>query len=154
MKKRDLFDQDEFIRWLEQAEDTLKSADHDLKDGDYNWACFKAQQAAEYSVKALLYGLGEPAAAVGHSILSLLEELGGLGVGITEELLGFARRLDKHYIPTRYPNAHPAGSPFKYYDQKDASESLKGARAIVQFVKARREELEQAMEEGEEEEDA
>ncbi|HIC93237.1 MAG TPA: HEPN domain-containing protein [Anaerolineae bacterium] len=62
-----LFDQDEFFRWMRQAEHTLTSAQRDAAEGDYSWACFKAQQAAEYAAKALLRGLGLP--AFGHSIL-------------------------------------------------------------------------------------
>lgn len=69
----ELFDTEEYERWLGQAENTLKSAEHDSKAGDYNWACFKCQQAAEYAIKGMLRGLGKPAA--GHSLLKLLEEL-------------------------------------------------------------------------------
>lgn len=133
MNAPNLFDQHEFARWMAQAEDTLASAHHDLKDGDYNWACFKAQQSGEYSVKALTYGLGE--IAVGHSILSLLEALKKLGIEAKDELFSFARNLDKHYIPTRYPNAHPSKSPFQYYDQADASQAIDNANFIIQFAK-------------------
>lgn len=118
---------------MAQAENTLASADHDLKDKDYNWACFKAQQAAEYSVKAFANGLGET--AMGHSILSLLEELEKLGMEVKDRIFSSARNLDKHYIPTRYPNAHPARSPFQYYDQADASQALENANSIIQFAK-------------------
>jgi len=52
------FDKDEYERWLRQAKDTLESAEEDLKNHRFNWSCFKAQQAAEYAVKGLLYGLG------------------------------------------------------------------------------------------------
>jgi HEPN domain-containing protein len=38
-----LFDEDQFSRWLQQAEHTLRSASSDLKSGDHNWACFKSQ---------------------------------------------------------------------------------------------------------------
>ena len=43
-------DDDEFQRWMVNAKSTLKSADNDKSSEFYNWACFKAQQAAEYAV--------------------------------------------------------------------------------------------------------
>lgn len=53
-------DIEEYERWIKSAEKTLQSAKEDLERGDYNWACFKAQQAAEKALKAFLYGLGKP----------------------------------------------------------------------------------------------
>jgi len=53
------------------ARRTLESARRDVEGGDYNWACFKAHQAAEFAVKGLLYGVGKPAR--GHSVFKLLE---------------------------------------------------------------------------------
>ncbi|MGC8988391.1 hypothetical protein [Infirmifilum sp.] len=41
-----------------------------------------------------------------------------------EELLALARELDIHYVPSRYPNAHPAvqpscqDTPFKFLKQE------------------------------------
>ena len=52
---------------------TLLSAEGDLGRGDYNWACFKAHQAAGYAVKALLHGLG--LTPKGHSISLLLHNI-------------------------------------------------------------------------------
>ncbi len=53
-----MFDNEEFERWMAQASDTLNSARQDYSNKSYNWCCFKAQQAAEYAVKALLKGVG------------------------------------------------------------------------------------------------
>jgi len=128
------FDQDEYERWMAQAEHTLKSAIGDVDDGDYGWACFKAQQAAEYAVKGLLYGLG--VAAIGHSILRLLGIVESKGVKVSDELKRKARLLDRHYIPTRYVNAHVEGSPFEYYDRETAEESIRCSREILEFVKS------------------
>lgn len=64
-------DIEEYERWIKSAEKTLQSAKGDLERGDYNWACFKAQQAAE---KAFLYGLGKP--KKGHLLIQLLDEIG------------------------------------------------------------------------------
>lgn len=51
---------DEIIHWLEIAKADLRHAESSIKIGDYNWACFAAQQAAEKALKALaMYLLGE-----------------------------------------------------------------------------------------------
>lgn len=41
------------LDWLRQAEKDLAKAGRDLAEGDYEWACFTSQQAAEKAVKAL-----------------------------------------------------------------------------------------------------
>lgn len=129
-----LFDWDEFDRWFRQAEDTLRSAGNDLRSRDFNWACFKAQQAAEYAVKALLRGVG--LGAHGHSILKLLEELEKAGTVIPRQVKGHARTLDRHYIPPRYPNAYPEGSPFEFYEEGTAEEALAAAEELLRFVRS------------------
>jgi len=134
MDIRKLFDNDEFERWFSQAENTLNSANHDLDSEDYNWCCFKCQQAAEYSVKAILRGFGQ--IAVGHSVLRLVGELEEAGSSISEELKAYARSLDKHYVSARSPDAYPVGAPFEFYDENVAREALKHARSILEFVAA------------------
>ena len=51
-------DASEYERRMKSAIRTLKSAEHDVEHGDYNWACFKAHQAAEKALKSLLWGVG------------------------------------------------------------------------------------------------
>ncbi len=126
------FDKREFDRWILQAENAFKSAVNDRDSGYYNWSCFKSQQAAEYAVKGLLYGIG--LSAVGHSILKLLGELRGRKVAVAEDVVICARRLDRHYIPTRYANAYAEGAPYEFYDVTEADEGLKCARMIIVFV--------------------
>jgi HEPN domain-containing protein len=132
-----LFDEEEFLRWIRQAEHTLTSAQGDAAEGDYDWACFKAQQAAEYATKALLRGLGLP--AFGHSVLGLVGEIEGQGLPITENIRQCARTLDRHYIPPRYADAYPAGSPFEYYDQETADEAVACTQAVFKAVQESRE---------------
>ena len=109
---------------------TLHSAEGDLGRGDYNWACFKAHQAAEYTVKALLHGLG--LAPKGHSISLLLDsiprELN------PDEILDPAKTLDKYYIPTRYPNAWSEGIPPDYYTLNDSKQAVSYASKIIDWV--------------------
>ncbi|HHX25506.1 MAG TPA: HEPN domain-containing protein [Firmicutes bacterium] len=42
---------------MAQSEQTLRSAYVDAEHEFYNWSCFKAHQAGEYSIKAILQGI-------------------------------------------------------------------------------------------------
>ncbi|MGQ9719681.1 MAG: HEPN domain-containing protein [Nitrososphaerales archaeon] len=126
------FDKKEYERWMKQAEYTMDSAREDMVNLRFSWACFKAQQSAEYALKGLLYGIGS--IPVGHSLIRLVGRLKRRGVDISEALR-HSRLLDRHYIPTRYPNAHPEGAPFEYYDEETAKEALHSAEAIFGFVR-------------------
>jgi len=122
--------------WLHQAEADLEHAQSSAKDGDYEWSCFAAQQAAEKALKALYYSLhGDP---WGHSILAMLRGLPSEAVGTPEaDLIDAAKALDKHYIQTRYPNGFDTGAPTDYYTERDARESITLAKSILEFCRAK-----------------
>ena len=126
------FDWDAYRRRMAQAANTLASArvdaDHDL----HNWCCFKAQQAGEYAVKAILHGLGVP--AIGHSIVSLSERLREIGVETYEDFMTDARLLDRHYNPPRYPYAYASGSPHDYYDSAASGEALRACERVIELA--------------------
>jgi HEPN domain-containing protein len=42
-----------------------------------------------------------------------------------------AARLDRHYIPTRYPNGLPGGSPFQSYSAGDLASALADLGALI-----------------------
>jgi HEPN domain-containing protein len=46
-----------------------------------------------------------------------------------------AKKLDRFYIPTRYPNGFEQGAPKDYYLKEDAQEALKYAQKIIDFCK-------------------
>ncbi len=79
-----MLDEQEYDKWITMAKRTLESAKRDLSGGDYNWACFKSQQAAEFAVKALLWGIGRP--KYGHVVYKLVVELGNVSEEIVEIL--------------------------------------------------------------------
>ncbi len=126
-------DVSEYERWMKSAIRTLESAGHDVGHGDYNWACFKAHQAAEKALKALLWGVGMP--KTGHSLTHLLNYIAQeLGLGAPEEVKESCLVLDKHYVPTRYPNAWTEGTPEDYYSEGEARNAIARARRIVEWA--------------------
>ncbi len=118
--------------WLRQAEADLEHAQSALENEDYEWSCFASQQGAEKAVKALFYHLhGDP---WGHSLLALMQGLpDATRASVTPELFDSAKALDKHYIPTRYPNGFAQGAPTDYYTKRDAEDSINHARSIFSF---------------------
>ena len=44
------------------------------------------------------------------------------------------RRLGRHYIPARYPDAHASGPAAAHYGQTDADEAIRDAEHIIRFV--------------------
>ncbi len=116
--------------WIKAALDDLEHAKIDIEHGFYNWACFSAQQAAEKAVKAVFQRLGVH--AWGHSITDLLEELRER-FDVPEKFMDFALELDKAYIPTRYPDALPSGSPRNRYSKMEAERLVRYAEEIVGF---------------------
>ncbi len=48
-----------------------------------------------------------------------------------------ARELDRHYIPSRYPNAFESGYPGLYYDEPTARRAIESSKLIVEWVRLR-----------------
>jgi len=48
----------------------------------------------------------------------------------------YARELDRHYVPSRYPNAHPSGTPHEAYDEVTSKRALRYAKKILSFAKS------------------
>ena len=119
--------------WFNQGQRDLELAYWCIEGGHYEWACFAAQQAAEKAVKAVFQKLGGD--VWGHSVTELLKALPDASTAQTE-LLNAARELDRHYIPARYPNSHPAGAPFEHYMQGEAVRAVSNAESIIVFCKS------------------
>ncbi len=129
-----MFDaQGEAGRWLAQAERDIKAARHGSSGGFHEQACFLCQQAAEKALKAFLYLLGERL-VLGHSVTQLLRSCVNHHEDF-QSLLRPCRRLDRYYLPTRYPDSLPGGSPFEAFGEEDAQAALADAEAILERVR-------------------
>ncbi|MEM2645841.1 MAG: HEPN domain-containing protein, partial [Desulfurococcaceae archaeon] len=94
-------------------------------------ACFESHQAAEKAIKALLNYLHKERR--GHSLLFLLSEA---LVEVPEEIKQCVLYLDKHYIPSRYPDVYDEGTPSDYYTKEDAERCLSCMSKIIDWVKS------------------
>ena len=118
--------------WLAQAERDLEQAKASQRDGRHEWACFAAHQAAEKAVKALHLSLKQE--AWGHVVARLLRDL---PIQVPDNLVEKAKVLDGFYLPTRYANSHPEGSPFEHYGSIQSTDGIAYAAEILEFARSK-----------------
>ncbi len=116
--------------WFRQAVRDLEQAGESNEAKRYEWACFAAHQAAEKALKAIFEQRGQR--AWGHTVTHLLQALAE-ATEIPSELMDQARILDKHYIPTRYPNGLTEGAPTEFYTSLEAEDAIRYSEAILRF---------------------
>lgn len=127
-----MVDAEEFERWREEASRALAGAEAQAGLKLYNWGCFSCEQAAQLAVKALLHGLAK--GPWGHDLDGLVNEVGLAGFELTEEVRAAASRLGRHYIPSRYPDAHATGSPGQHYRESDWVQAQADTQTILNFI--------------------
>lgn len=116
--------------WLEEARSDLRHARASIEMGDYNWACFAAQQAAEKALKALgLHVLGEYLR--GHDLVRIYRRLREVvDLKLSESLLS---RLSGYYTQARYPNAG-IERPSEEITREQALEAVSTAGGVIDEV--------------------
>ena len=117
---------------MTQAARDLRQAGNSANEGLHEWACFAAQQGAEKAVRGLHQHVGQ--AAWGSVVRRLLEDPPA-GKKPPGELIEAARVLDAFYVPTRYPNGHPAGAPAEHYGSLQSKQAMDYAGQIVEFCR-------------------
>ena len=90
-------------RWLRQGERDLVSARDSCRSGNFEWACFQAQQGAEKALKALLHARGYRRILT-HSVYELIREVGEFEPSFLNQKAG-AKTLDSAYVMARYPDS-------------------------------------------------
>lgn len=127
-----MLDQAEFDRWSLMAFDAAETAELQIERAPH-WACFLAEQAGQFICKGLLHGLGLP--AWGHDLVDLGERIRtDADVDMDEEVIDALARLSRHYIATRYPDAHSAGPPSAHYRRSDAEQAVVDARQVIEVL--------------------
>lgn len=120
----------EATRWMQQSEDDFKFAQWVLSEKVFfDKGCFIAQQAGEKALKACLYALGRRS-VMGHSLFELSYELSQKDSRFSP-LMDAAKQLDRFYIPTRYPNGIPGGSPFQVFDRQDLKAAVEALEQVM-----------------------
>jgi HEPN domain-containing protein len=130
------------LDWLRQALRNLRSAEVNFDAELYEEACFESHQAAEKALKALLQSIGVERR--GHSLVYLSREAESRGISIPEDIRECLRSLDKHYIPSRYPDVYDEGIPADYYSESDARGCIECARRVVDWVRRHLQEVREA----------
>jgi HEPN domain-containing protein len=119
----------EALRWFLQAKDDFKFVEWVLKESVFfDKGCFLSQQAGEKIIKACLYATGKRR-VIGHSLFEMINELTEIE-GDFSKIVEPAKRLDRFYITTRYPNGLPGGSPFQFYTLSDLESAFKDLSII------------------------
>ena len=119
-----------FMDWFKQAQADLHHSGNALRDGDFEWSCFAAQQAAEKALKAVFLKNGID--AWGHTLTVLIGKLPS-AIQIDDQIINYSKILDKHYIPTRYPNGFDEGAPTDFYTEEEAEKAIECAKQIIEF---------------------
>lgn len=128
-------DAGEYARWRETADDELRAARHAADGGFHSKAVLGAEQAAQCALKALLYGVGETDRARGHELPVLATACVELAdVAIDDDLLAALTDLAREYLPSRYPDALPGGTPHGYYGLRDSQRAFAIAQAALDVV--------------------
>lgn len=130
-------DEAEHGRWRAHADEELRAARHNADGGFHHVAVLHAEQAAQCALKALLRGVGRTEQARGHDLLRLTEEVAvhaplQVDDGLRQRLSALAR----DYLPSRYPDALPGGTPSGHYGSADAERALATAGDVLDAVDA------------------
>ncbi len=121
------------LDWLREAEGEFQAAQDLYAHGHWSWCCFTCQQAAEKALKAV--GEHFRQHLVGHNLNQLVQTLQNF-VAVPESIRLACARLNRYYIPTRYPNAFDRGAPVDQFLKSDAQEALDDARTVVGFARS------------------
>jgi HEPN domain-containing protein len=128
-------DVSEYVRWRETAESNLASARREAAAGAHHVAVFLAEQAAQCATKAVLHGVGATAKAYGHGLLALADAVAEeVDAALPDTVVEAMQRLAQAYMPSRYPDALPDGSPVNHYGASHSTQAVADAVAVMDFT--------------------
>lgn len=117
--------------WLETSQNDWEAFIVLKEKANYPASAFHLHQCAEKALKALCLKHKRPGFT--HSCIELCMKLQSYGISIPEEIFKSARRLDPHYIDSRYPNGI-GGPPGRFYDIDLIKELEECTRKTRNFV--------------------
>ena len=120
----------EALRWLLQAENDLAYARIGLREGFHAQVCFQSQQICEKALKSIHYGKLGARIVYGHSLVELCANL-----DLPAELRRELSVLDQYYIPTRYPNGLPGGTPYDVYTAEQAAAAVAVCDRVIALAR-------------------
>ena len=120
------------IDWLRQSEAEFKAATDLLNTNNFAWCCFTAQQSAEKSIEAILNHI--QCGALGHNLNTLIQEI-EQHLQVDKAVVDACIRLNRLYIPTRYPDAFASGVPAEQYFDQDANQAVQDAEEVLRFAR-------------------
>jgi HEPN domain-containing protein len=117
--------------WLNEARAELRAGHALLPGQHWSWCCFTCQQAAEKALKAVCEHFRAP--QFGYNMNMLLQAVETFVV-VTESLRMACARLNRYYIPTRYPDAFDRGAPADQFFAADARQAVADAEEVLGFA--------------------
>jgi HEPN domain-containing protein len=123
--------------WYQQALRDLEQAEASMAAGRHEWACFASHQATEKALKALNLALGIQ--AWGHTLTRLWADVPAdwpPSPPPPEGLEDRLRLLDGFYIPTRYPDSYPEGTPGEHFGRLQSEQALAHASDVIHWIGA------------------
>ena len=117
--------------WLAEARAELRAARDLLKGQHWSWCCFTCQQASEKALKAASEHFRAP--QFGHN-LNLLVQAVATHTSVPARVAQACARLNRYYIPTRYPDAFDRGAPADQFFEADARQALDDAEEVQRFA--------------------
>ena len=121
----------EALRWLLQAENDLAYARVGLREGFHAQVCFLCQQICEKALKSIHYGKLGARIVHGHSLVELCD-----GLDLPGDFRSELAVLDQYYIPTRYPNGLPGGTPYEVYTADQAAAAVAVCDRVIALARA------------------
>jgi len=124
--------------WLHQAQADLEMAVVSAAAGHHEWACFACHQGVEKALKALHLRHGQQVwgHGLGRSFRDLPPPIGSDLAEKVSDLVDRLRILDALYIPTRYPDSLPDGTPSDHFGRLQSDDALRHARTIIDTITA------------------
>jgi HEPN domain-containing protein len=117
--------------WLNEARAELRAAHALLPGKHWSWCCFTCQQAAEKALKAVCEHFRTP--QFGHNLNMLLQAVEA-HTPVAESMRMACARLNRYYIPTRYPDAFDRGVPAEQFFEADARQAVADAEEVIGFA--------------------